>query len=1489
MSELREELLGGGINKKRVLGVILVAALLISAFAFSTFFISFLFGTQRLPPNKEKGDTEWEDVLLIAPPYPFDEDFWQDLFDQIDPDDIPELLDMLSEMFDGDIDDLDLRNFSQGLIDLLFSGAGEMEVFRVYNYLNFANMSDVLWKYESFDRYTGDGWQSTAGSDIYNFFTYGEYYSEYSPDPELLKLKMPISPNIGINSMVLPSLFPTPNIMENSISAPNLIAESETLYKTDFNSTTLDLSFTSDVDVNMTYEMFGFHLPSASEINNSAVEASWTPVPIQAKYLQLPPDINVYKSNNPYFTNHTIILNATISDTDNAFEVADKIRIYLQTQFSFPLDPDDYNPAPEGRDVVDWFCETQQGIWSDFASTFCAFTRAFGISSRYIDGFNSLMIEEFFDDDEGQLGFAIKYKNLYSWAEIYVPTDISGNGKWVQMDVFDSFAGGGIPLLGGKYNITVSTDRSWVNRPDVINITANMTSGVGDSVDNNRLTFTDLTSGQEIGTNYTDSLGVASVLYSINNSHSVGPHIIEARYDFFTAGYNLTTILGDISITLTDVNPGEINVSDAQLDITNIIGYVEDPLNSKGVEGPELNIILLEKGTSNEVLPAFSPSAINAATNGDFNDLLDLLHNTAGNYEVRADLNETWWIDTPFGDYSYFQLSVIFQVPYNPFTNSSNRMDFNITKALDIWFSVDGLPSNYPNTPPNYSLISRSQTLNLTAKIISIVHGPMPNRQVYFYDFSRGDVMIGSDISDSNGIASINYLIGDYCRSGPNLLYARIGLQKNYSYFVLNEKPTINIISGPSPQVINRTGGGDTQFNIIGEIFDSTNTSLPISFSQITLKLLKGGGDYSSNLTPSEFFQTDSNGYFDLNFGVASNMPPGNYSLRLDFNGSVNFGLPYPFTFNLPFINTSTYFGNDLKIDAESSLEFWINGFPSDDAYNPIINRDGILNLTVYIHQGGVPVADGEWVNFLDGTQDNLFIGADQTTAGYAQVFYNTNWNTTAGPHLIYATWNNKFNFSYFILDAPISVNLDICPQPGEINRSGAIGRNFWIHGYLNDTSNGNPIKFSIIEVRLNDSVDVSFYLNEPRFTNLGGTGEIDLIYSVSASTPAKNYTLQVRFDGIFNYLTPFYPQFFNLNFLGNMTDSANGFFDLKVIDPLNITIFFFIDGFPTLSFYSNFTPPETYNGGEQINFSVYITQGGSPVIVGDVSFTDVYTGNPLGTQLVTSGYASILADSTSWHAGLHRIRTQWSGSSTTNTTYVIINKTVSIFRSIDKTSIIRNLDTFSVSGTVQEGVDLLRGLRVNLILLDSSFNDVSGFLVPPPPQTDTTNIFGYFQFDNSINLNCPQGQYYIRIDFNGTIDAPGIFMNDYMLHSNSSLIPINITAGTSLIPDTYWSDWESFAPDSWILGDTVHINGTLRWDNLTAMEGINVIISVRWASNGTWIASNFTVFTGLGGTFEGTLIVGSNWPDLRAETNIWVSYIPSASEYIEGDEEQYP
>ncbi|MFX0038201.1 MAG: transglutaminase-like domain-containing protein [Promethearchaeota archaeon] len=1477
MSDLRDELLGTGVNKKRIIGVALVAMLLIAIFAFSTVFISFLFGTQRPNPNKQKDGTDWEDVILVDD-YPFDADFWQDLLDQVD--DPASLLEMLSEMFDGNIDDLNLGNFSQGLLDLLYSGAGEIEVFRVYNYLLFDNMEDVLWKYECFDEYTGEGWTSNAVNNLYDFYSYGDYLANYFPNPELLKIKMPISPDAGSNSMVLPSLFPSPFVID-SISAPNLDPASPRLYKDEYNSTTIDLSFSSAGDVNMTFEIFGFYnsLPSNEELNTSAVVVT-NPSPeyssLKNKYLQLPPTIGVYKTNNPYFTNHFNVLDGRIDNTnDHAFWIANKIRNYLQTQFSFPMNPGDFNPAPEGRDVVDWFCETGQGLWSDFASAFCAFARAFGVICRFVDGFNSIMIEEFWDNDESQLGFAIKYKNLYNWAEIYVPTDIYGNGKWVQFDIFDSY-GGGSPIIGGNYNITVSTDQTSYIRPDTASITATVSSST-DPINNLTITFRDYSTGRILGQDDTDLTGVASIQTNFSIIDIVGPHLIEARYDFFNAGYNLTTILGDISIILNNINPGEINVSDSQPDITNVAGTVYDPLNGNGIEGPELNLRLFRKGTNNEVLNAFSPSTINTTYDGDFSDLLNLNYNTAGNYEVRADLNGTWWIDTPFGPYSYSLLSFIFQVPYYYITNSSNRLEFNITKALDVWFYIDGLSSNYPNIPPNYGSVSRYDNLNLTANVFSVTSGPISNKQVYFYDHSRGDILIGSDISDINGFASISYPVGDNSAAGPNLLYARIGLQENYSYFILNEEPTINIISGPIPRVINRTGGGATEFNIVGEIYDSTNNSLPIKFSEISLILIKSGVDYSSYLIPSESYpyQTDETGTFNLTFSVAPNTPPGNYTLRLDFNGTINLSsFPYSFQFNLPYLNTSSYFINELQIDSPATLQFnfWINGTTSDDTSNPIVNRYDDLNLTVLIQYSGTPIDDGEWVYFYDMTQDNLFIGSAQTISGQAQVTYSTGWSTTAGPHLIYATWNGKFNYSYFILDASIDVNLDICPDPREINRSGTVGRNFLIHGYLNDSLNGNPIKYGEINVLMYDGlIDVSFYLNlESGSLQLGTSGEIDVLYSVSSSTPAKNYTLGVEFNGIFVYINPNYPQFFNLFYIANFTDTAPGINQLRVIDPDDIDIFFFINGNPTQTFYWDGNPPVSVSRGSTINFSVYITQSGAPVTSGTVRIYDIYDNHFLldshlydGSE-IPLGYYEFLINTSSWHAGLFQIKVNWSSFATFNITYVIINEKVNIFSDIDQSSILRSIDNFIVSGTVRESGVFLRGLNLNILLLDNSYTDVSGLYLIGS-QTITINNVGSYAFFNSIDITCPQGNYYINVTFTGGINAPGISMSNYMVHNNSLLIPIEIKAGTYIVGNYETNVFK----DDWYYGDDCYIYGNLYWDNGTAMAFMEINVTIRSGTGA--ILSTQVGFTDLNGFFNLTFTVG-DWLD---NTEVWVNFYP--------------
>jgi len=148
MSEFREDLLVTTINKKRLIKIILIAILLVTSFAFSVFLFSLLWGSQRPLPSDRLSEAEDEDVLLILPPFPYNMSDFQDQFSDLNltQEQLEDLLDAIQDMFDGDIDNLDLGNYSQTLAALMFS---EVEVFRLYDYDDFNEMTTKLWKYES--------------------------------------------------------------------------------------------------------------------------------------------------------------------------------------------------------------------------------------------------------------------------------------------------------------------------------------------------------------------------------------------------------------------------------------------------------------------------------------------------------------------------------------------------------------------------------------------------------------------------------------------------------------------------------------------------------------------------------------------------------------------------------------------------------------------------------------------------------------------------------------------------------------------------------------------------------------------------------------------------------------------------------------------------------------------------------------------------------------------------------------------------------------------------------------------------------------------------------------------------------------------------------------------------------------------------------------------------------------------------------------------
>jgi len=395
---------------------------------------------------------------------------------------------VIPEMLDGNIDDLDLTSFGAAIAALLFS---EAEVFRVYNYDEVGQVDlrgDILWKYECFDEFSGDGWHNTEIPQINDdYFNYQDeddgrphYYNDYIY-LDLITLKRPLpSPNIGQNSFVIGTLFrqddpTTPFIIKESIDAPNLEEDEIFLYKDDLGGNTATLTFTSDNPVNMTYEIFGQDLLTNEMVNNSADIASSTPSSILNQFTQLPPNVNDYL-NDPSHDDikfHYDILDTVIDqNNDNAFEIANKIRNYLQAVFTVGYNELLNNGPAEGEDVVEWFCEHREGSSSEFASAFTVFCRAFGIASRFVDGFNSYNITEF-KDENFEDTYAIRWRNIYNWAEIYVPFSAS-TGSWVQMDVLrDSFGEGGNPLT--DFNLTVESEFTTYTR-EPIPVDANITA-----------------------------------------------------------------------------------------------------------------------------------------------------------------------------------------------------------------------------------------------------------------------------------------------------------------------------------------------------------------------------------------------------------------------------------------------------------------------------------------------------------------------------------------------------------------------------------------------------------------------------------------------------------------------------------------------------------------------------------------------------------------------------------------------------------------------------------------------------------------------------------------------------------------------------------------------------------------------------------------------------------------------------------------------------
>ncbi|HUW89819.1 MAG TPA: hypothetical protein VMV43_04795, partial [Candidatus Nanopelagicaceae bacterium] len=173
-------------------------------------------------------------------------------------------------------------------------------------------------------------------------------------------------------------------------------------------------------------------------------------------------------------------------------------------------------------------------------------------------------------------------------------------------------------------------------------------------------------------------------------------------------------------------------------------------------------------------------------------------------------------------------------------------------------------------------------------------------------------------------------------------------------------------------------------------------------------------------------------------------------------------------------------------------------------------------------------------------------------------------------------------------------------------------------------------------------------------------------------------------------------------------------------------------------------------------------------------------------------------------------------------------------------------------------------GLVIGLFLVNAT-HDVSGFLNLNGPQFRTVYGGSYLYDSNSIVLNCPQGLYYILIYFTGNISESGIYLTNYMNISMSSILPINITAGT-VITGEYDT---RVVKDDFYEGDDLYVYGFLNWDNGTAMDLMVINVTIR-DSLGNILETEIWSTDG-SGFFNVTIMIGS-WP---ADAEIWVTFYP--------------
>ena len=120
MSEIREKLIGPKNVRSKIIQVVLLSIVLITAFAFSTLLVNILFGGLREVPSTKLDDADYKYRDTSPIPIPFDLEDLLALFESLNINLTQQDLETLLDMYDGDFDDIPLADLSALMAAMLF-------------------------------------------------------------------------------------------------------------------------------------------------------------------------------------------------------------------------------------------------------------------------------------------------------------------------------------------------------------------------------------------------------------------------------------------------------------------------------------------------------------------------------------------------------------------------------------------------------------------------------------------------------------------------------------------------------------------------------------------------------------------------------------------------------------------------------------------------------------------------------------------------------------------------------------------------------------------------------------------------------------------------------------------------------------------------------------------------------------------------------------------------------------------------------------------------------------------------------------------------------------------------------------------------------------------------------------------------------------------------------------------------------------------------